>query len=245
MRSQTFLARDGRTVGRIEAQIYKRRRSPTAPRRPSSDRSDAIDDEDVVAALLKAAESWLAGQGASVMHGPLFARIDQRGMRHAGRGLSRPRRWSSCRGTRPISAVTSRRSGCRRRATSSPIVTISTRRTRSFEPVLLNRPEWKSRLRYRPLDLKNLDPKVDLMTELFNDAWRQLGLCADHARRIQVDGRQPEVHQATPDTASSPELDGEAVAFGIIVPNLHDIVADLNGRLGLTGLAEADRPHPP
>jgi hypothetical protein len=31
------------------------------------------------------------------------------------------------------------------------------------------------------------------------------------------------------------ELDGEAVAFGVIIPNLHEIVADRDGRLGWTG----------
>ena len=76
VRSQAFLAkRDGDTVGRIEAQVY----NDAVPNQASPYQFgslDAIDDRDVVAALLKAAETWLKSQGARVIHGPFSPSIN-------------------------------------------------------------------------------------------------------------------------------------------------------------------------
>lgn len=236
VRSQAFLARrDGRTVGRIEAQIYKDV-TPNGASPAQFGSLDAIDDEGIVAALLAAAESWLAGQGASVMHGPYSPSINAEcGMLvegfEAAPMVFMP--WHPPYLSRHVEAL-----GLQKARDLISYRHDINEKDRSFEPVLLNRPEWKSRLRYRPLDLKNLDSEVDLMTELFNDAWAanwgfvpitraEFKSMADSLKFIM-----------TPDYGFVVELDGEAVAFGIIVPNLHDIVADLNGRLGLTGLVK-------
>ncbi len=234
VRSQAFLARrDGRTVGRVEAQIYK----DIAPRGASPAQFgslDAIDDRDVVAALLSAVETWLAQQGATTIHGPFSPSINSEcGMLVQGVDAApmvfMP--WHPPYLGAHVEAL----GYAKARDLISYRYDISGK-DREFEPVLLNRKEWRDRLRFRPLRLNDLASEVGLMTDLFNDAWSGnwgfVPITRDEFKSM-ADSLK---FLMTEDYGFVTEIDGEPVSFGIIVPNLHDIAADFDGRLGLAGL---------
>ena len=234
VRSQAFLAkRDGDTVGRIEAQVYKDAR-PNKASPYQFGALDAIDDRGVIAALLKAAENWLKTEGAEVIHGPFSPSINAEcGMLIQGFDaipmVFMP--WHPAYLSRHVEALGYGKA----RDLISYGYDVSAK-DRQAEPLLLNRPEWKARLKFRPLNMKDLASEVDLMTRLFNDAWSgnwgfvpitrdEFKSMADSLKFIM-----------TEDWGFVTELDGEPVAFGIVVPNLHEATADLGGRLFPLGL---------
>ncbi|MFO1169202.1 MAG: hypothetical protein U1E19_14035 [Rhodoblastus sp.] len=234
VKSQAFLAkRDGDTVGRIEAQVYKDAR-PNKASPYQFGALDAIDDRGVIAALLKAAENWLKTEGAEVIHGPFSPSINAEcGMLIQGFDaipmVFMP--WHPAYLSRHVEALGYGKA----RDLISYGYDVSAK-DRQAEPLLLNRPEWKARLKFRPLNMKDLASEVDLMTRLFNDAWSgnwgfvpitrdEFKSMADSLKFIM-----------TEDWGFVTELDGEPVAFGIVVPNLHEATADLGGRLFPLGL---------
>lgn len=232
--SQAFLAkRDGDTVGRIEAQVYKDARpNKASPYQFGS--LDAIDDRQVVAALLKTAEDWLKAQGASVIHGPFSPSINAEcGMLIQGFEaipmVFMP--WHPPYLSRHVEAL----GYAKARDLISYGYDVSAR-DRDAAPLLLNRPEWRERLKFRPLRMNDLASEVDLMTRLFNDAWSSnwgfVPITRDEFKSM-ADSLK---FLMTEDWGFVTELDGEPVAFGIVVPNLHEITADLGGRLFPLGL---------
>ncbi len=234
VRSQAFLAkRDGDTVGRIEAQVYEEAR----PNRASPYQFgslDAIDDREVVAALLKAVEDWLKRQGAQTIHGPFSPSINAEcGMLIQGFEaipmVFMP--WHPPYLSRHVEAL----GYSKARDLISYGYDVSAK-DRDAEPLLLNRPEWRERLRFRPLRMNDLASEVDLMTRLFNDAWSGnwgfVPITRDEFKSM-ADSLQ---FLMTEDYGFVTEIDGEPVAFGIIVPNLHEATADLGGRLFPLGL---------
>lgn len=234
VKSQAFLAkRDGDTMGRIEAQVYKDAR-PNKASPYQFGALDAIDDRGVIAALLKAAETWLKAEGAEVVHGPFSPSINAEcGMLIQGFDaipmVFMP--WHPAYLSRHVEALGYGKA----RDLISYGYDVSAK-DRQAEPLLLNRPEWKARLKFRPLNMKDLASEVDLMTRLFNDAWSgnwgfvpitrdEFKSMADSLKFIM-----------TEEWGFVTELDGEPVAFGIVVPNLHEATADLGGRLFPLGL---------
>lgn len=234
VRSQAFLAkRDGRTVGRIEAQVYKEGR-PNQASPFQFGTLDAIDDRDVVAALLQAAENWLKAQGATVIHGPFSPSINAEcGLLVEGFDavpmIFMP--WHPRYLSRHVEALGYGKA----RDLISYRYDISSR-DREAQPLLLNRPEWRERLKFRPLRMNDLGSEVDLMTSLFNDAWSGNWGFTPITRDEFKSMADSLKFLMTEDYGFVTEIDGEPVAFGIIVPNLHEITADMNGRLGFFGL---------
>ncbi len=234
VRSQAFLAkRNGETVGRIEAQVYTGAR-PNKASPFQFGALDAIDDRDVVAALLKAAEDWLKAQGATVIHGPFSPSINAEcGLLVEGFEampmVFMP--WHPPYLSRHVEAL-----GYEKARDLISYGYELTAKDRAAEPLLLNRPEWRERLKFRPLRMKDLGSEVDLMTRLFNDAWAgnwgYVPITRDEFKSM-ADSLK---FLMTEDWGFVTELDGEPVAFGIVVPNLHEVTADLNGRLFPAGL---------
>ncbi len=234
VRSQAFLAkRDGDTVGRIEAQVYKEAR-PNQASPYQFGALDAIDDRGVIAALLKAAEDWLKAQGAQVINGPFSPSINAEcGMLIQGFEaipmVFMP--WHPAYLSRHVEAL----GYAKARDLISYGYDISTQ-DREAEPLLLNRPEWKARIKFRPLRMNDLASEVDLMTRLFNDAWSGNWGFVPISRDEFKSMADSLKFLMTEDWGFVTEIDGEPVAFGIVVPNLHEVTADLDGRLFPLGL---------
>ena len=228
--SQGFLARkNGRYVGRVAAQIYKNGITPVGASPAQFGAIDAIDDAEVVAALMKAVEDWLAARAASIVHGPFSPSVNaEAGMLVDGFTalpmIFMP--WSP-----PY--LPHHMEGCGYAKARDLISYRYTVRETDLESKgsILGRPEWKERIKIRTLDLKNLKSEAQIIMSVFNAArsnnWGFVPYTLEEFLAV-ADG----LKYVTPKEGGFiVELDGEAQAFGIVLPNLHEILADMNGKL--------------
>jgi hypothetical protein len=229
--AKEFLARSGgRWVGRIAAQVYKPEITPVSASRAQFGALDAIDDIAVTSALTSAAEEWLRARGATRVNGPFSPSINgEAGLLIEG-FEARPMifmPWNP-----PYLASHLETLGYVKACDLYSYRFAFENFGLGEKPRMLNRTEWQARLKLRPLKLDQLRKgETALMSELFNDAWRgnwgyvpftaeELNSSADLLKYI-----------ITPDYGIVAELDGVPQSFAIALPNLHEITADLNGRL--------------
>ena len=233
--SQAWLARkDGRYVGRIAAQLYKDGIKPVGASPAQFGALDSIDDETVVAALTKTAETWLRQRGQTMIVGPFSPSVNaEAGMLVEGfealpmifmpwTPAYLPVRLEDCGYTKARDLISYRYA-----VRPSDL---------EGKGSIMARPEWKDRLKIRTLDLKNLKDEAKIIVEIFNDAWSSnwgfVPFTLDEFLSV-ADGLK---YVMPVDGGFMVELDGEAQAFGIVLPNLHEILADRNGRLFPLGL---------
>ena len=229
-----WLARcNGQIVGRIAAQIYTEI-VPLDVSPAQFGSLDTIDDPSVVAALVATAEAWLRAQGASIVHGPFSPSINSEAGMLVDGFDAEPMVFMPWH-PRWLGPLLEQQGYSKARDLISYRYAI-TQRDRTAEPVVLRRPRWKERLRFRNIRLGDLKNEVAIMTDIFNDGWQEnwgfapIGVdefqsMADGLKFLMIE----ELGFVT-------ELDGEPVAFGIIIPNLHEMTADLGGRLLPLGL---------
>ena len=228
--SQAFLARkNGRWVGRIVAQVYKKGIVPVGASPAQFGAVDAIDDIEVAAALMKAVEEWLGARDATRINGPFSPSVNAEvGMLVEGFTampmIFMP--WSP-----PYLPSLMERCGyAKARDLISYRYTVREADLESKSSIMM-RPEWKERLKIRTLDLKNLKSESAILMGIFNDAWSSnwgfVPFTEDEFLSV-ADGLK---YVTPPEAGFIVELDGEAQAFGIVLPNLHEILADLDGKL--------------
>ena len=107
---------------------------------------------------------------------------------------------------------------------------------RQASPSIMARPEWRKRLKIRTLDLKNLDKEAEIIVDIFNDAWSENWGFVPFTLEEFMSSAEALKLVMPPEGGFMIELDGVPQAFGIILPNLHEITADLGGRLFPFGL---------
>ena len=233
--SQAWLARrDGRYVGRIAAQVYKDGIKPVGTSPGQFGALDAIDDEAVVAALMRTAETWLAQRDQTTVVGPFSPSVNaEAGMLVEGfeampmifmpwTPAYLPDRLTDCGYTKARDLISYRYA-----VRASDL---------EGKGSIMARPEWKERLTIRTIDLKNLKDEAKIIVDVFNDAWSNnwgfVPFTLDEFLSVG-DGLK---HVMPEDCGFMVELDGEVQAFGIVLPNLHEILADRDGRLFPMGL---------
>ena len=236
--AQEFLARrDGRWVGRILAQVYKPEFAPVEASRFQFGSLDAEDDLETVRALTGAAEAWLKARGAMAINGPFSPSINgEMGMLVQGFD-ERPvflTPWHPAYLSRHLEALGY--------AKARDVYSYSIDNTPGApdEPArMANRREWKGRLKTRQIDFSRLKKgETQLMTDLFNDGWRnnwgyvpftleEFNSIADALGFV-----------TPPELTMVVELDGRPAAFAVALPNLFEIIDDLDGRLLPTGIVK-------
>jgi hypothetical protein len=233
--SQSWLAyRDGKPAGRISAQIYKDGITPVEASRAQFGNLDAIEDETVVAKLAEAAESWLKSRGETLVHGPFSPSINgEMGMLIDGFDATpmflMP--WHPAY----LGTMLERQGYTKIRDVMSYRYDI-TDTDRDAVPKIITRAEWRDRLKIRTLDLKSLKTESAIIVEIFNDAWSQNWGFVPFTLEEFLSVADSLKYVMPPEGGFMIELDGTAQAFGIFLPNLHEITADLDGRLFPFGL---------
>ncbi len=231
---QKWLARrNGATVGRIAAQIY-RDIQPVGASRAQFGALDCIEDVDVLAGLTGAAEGWLAARGAHVAHGPFSPSVNSEcGLLVEGFAATpmvfMP--WHP-----PYLARLLEGQGYEKARDLVSYRYDVSDRDRTAEAPLQARARERESLTFRSLRMKDLDAEVALMTDLFNDAWSGNWGFAPIGRDEFKSMADSLKFIVTEDWGFVVELAGEPVAFGIVIPNLHEITRDLKGRLMPAGL---------
>ncbi|PTQ07798.1 N-acetyltransferase [Sphingomonas oleivorans] len=229
-----FLAsRDGRTVGRISAQVDRLVQDmPEAQGGgPGTGNWGMLEAEDgeTVAALLAVAEDWLRTRGMTRAIGPVSLSIwDEPGLLVLGHDHkptvmmghhdARHEAWIEAAGYRGI----------------KDLHTYELDIGREFPPLvqrIVTSGERNARIRIRKVDKSRFDAEAALILGILNDAWgNNWGYVPLTDAEIAYAGKKlkPIVFE---DLIRVAELDGEPVAFMMTLPDLNEMTADLNGRL--------------
>ncbi|QXX76396.1 hypothetical protein [Methylovirgula sp. HY1] len=233
--SQAWLARrDGKLVGRIFAQIYKDGIVPVGASPAQFGCLDAIEDEAVVAALIGTAENWLRQRGATRINGPFSPSVNgEVGMLVEGFDATpmifMP--WSPAY----LPGLLESRGYHKARDLISYRYAV-TAADRTDKPGILARPEWRDRLKIRTIDLTAMKKEAAVLVDVFNDAWSENWGFVPFTFDEFMSVADSMKYVMPPEGGFMVELDGTVQAFGVILPNLHEITADLEGHLFPLGL---------
>lgn len=220
--------RGRRPVGRISAQVDRLHLETHRDATGFFGFLEAIDDPEVFAALTSAAETWLRSREMRRVLGPFsFSVNDECGL--LVEGFEEPPMFLMPHG-RPYYDARLREVGYDKamdtvaclldtRGDPPPVMVEAVRRARSRG------------VRVRPIQLDRLSEELDRLREVYNDAWsgnwgfqpftREELANLGNALRLFV----------PPDFVQIAELEGETVAFIVLVPNVNEAIAGLGGRL--------------
>lgn len=222
--------RDGRAVGRIAAQVDTAAIAAWGQPIGCFGALDAIDDPGVVAELIATAAKKLSEKGMVRMRGPLTPNINgETGVQVEGQEndpmMLMP--WHPRYLFRHMESA-----GLTK---AKDVVSYAFRREPAMQGLNAVLGATDAALprgyRFRDVDLKNLAPDIETIRKIYNEAW------ADNWGFVPVSVAEAE-HLAkslrpivTADGVVILEHDGAPIAAALIIPNLFEYIADMNGRL--------------
>jgi hypothetical protein len=221
--------RDGRPVGRISAQVDRLVLQYMGAGTGQWGMFECIDDAGVAAALLRTAEGWLSAHGMTRSLGPFSLSIwDEPGLLVDGFEFAP---------TVMMGHHLPYYTGLVEAAGYAGIKDLYT-----YElPIAAGFPaavgrivaaaEKSSRIRMRNVDKSRFDAEAALILDILNDAWSDnWGFVPLTPAEVAYVGKKlkPIVFE---DLIRICEVDGEAVAFMITLPDVNELTRDLDGRL--------------
>jgi hypothetical protein len=220
--------RDGKPVGRISAQIDELHQQRYNNKTGFFGLIEAPDDAEVFSALFETAENWLRVNGMQQVAGPYNLGINQEiGILIDGFD-SRP--FVMTTHSTPYYGAAIEKCGYQpAQELLAYEVDIDTYTIPSLMRPLIRR--TAGRVKVRQLDQKNKEADFDLMRDIFNDAWQDnWNFVPFTQEEFRTVGK--ELLMVVPaDFIQIAEIDGEAAAFIVLLPDLNEVSADLNGRL--------------
>jgi hypothetical protein len=230
----TFIARkNGRDVGRITAQIDHEHIKRYDDARGFFGFLDTIEDAGVCKALLDAAEAWLKKRGMKHMRGPMSLCINEE-MGTLIDGFDTPPMILMPH-SRTYQAGLIEKSGLAKEKDVFAWryeVGEPPQRARKAHTEIMAMPDVK----IRPVVMKNMEAEVRLAMECFNDAWSEnwgfVPMTESELKKMAADLKMI----AIPDLMLVAEVDGEPAAISFALPNVNEMIRDLNGKLFPFGL---------
>ena len=235
-RAALWLAeRGGKVVGRVSAQVDDLVQERMGQGSGQWGMFEALDGE-AAAALIATAEGWLREQGMTRALGPFSLSIwDEPGLEIEGfdepptvmMGHHRPQyqAWVEAAGY----------------AKAKDLLTYEVDITNWSDPTigrLIAMGEKNPRIRIRKVDKARFDEEARVILTLLNDAWSDnWGFVPLTEAEIAYAGKKlkPIIYEELVRVA---EYDGEPVAFMITIPDLNELIRDLNGELFPFGWAK-------
>jgi len=220
--------RDGRPVGRISAQVDELHQQRYNNKTGFFGLIEAPDDHAVFAALFATAEAWLREKGMLQVIGPFNLGINQE-VGILVEGFDTPPRVMSTHSARYYGAAIE---ACGYQPAQDLLAyeaDISTYTVPESMFVLVNRAAPKVKI--RPLERKNMAADFEVMRDIFNDAWQNNWNFVPFTREeFWTIGK--ELLMVIPaNFIQIAEIDGEAAAFIVLLPDINEVIADLDGRL--------------
>ena len=218
---------DKQPVGRISAQIDRLCTEVGRPELGYFGMLDAIDDAEVFAALFEAAESWLKEQGKTTIAGPFNLNINQ-DIGLLIDGFDTPPYFMMPHGQPYYDAHVARLGY--QKAIDLLAYEIDPdfglpRVMRAIQDRL------NEHISIRHLDRKHIDRDLEMMRDIFNDAWsNNWGFVPFTEEEFRAIGREM-LLVVKDDFITIADYDGKPSAFLVVLPNLNEAIADLNGRL--------------
>jgi hypothetical protein len=228
-RAQLWLAeRGGRVVGRISAQVDELVQQHMGRGIGQWGFFDALDGE-AAEALIRTAEDWLRAQGMTSALGPISLSIwDEPGLEIEG--FDEPP--TAMMGHhRPEYRVWIEEAGYEK---AKDLLTYELDITDWKDPMierLIAMGERNPRIRIRSVDKSRFDEEARLILNLLNDAWSDnWGYVPLTEAEIAYAGKKlkPIIFSELVRIA---EVDREPVAFMLTIPDINELIADLNGEL--------------
>jgi hypothetical protein len=234
-RAQLWLAiRNGRTVGRISAQVDDLVLQHMGAGTGQWGMFEALDGA-AAAALIAVAEDWLRDQGMTRALGPVSLSIwDEPGLEIEGfaepptamMGHHRPEysAWIEAAGY----------------SKAKDLLTYEVDIAHWSDPRidrLIEMGERNAKIRIRAVDKSSFDAEAAIILNLLNDAWSDnWGYVPLTASEIAYAGKKlkPIIYE---DLVRIAEYDGEPVAFMITLPDINELIRDLDGELFPVGWA--------
>jgi GNAT superfamily N-acetyltransferase len=228
-KAQLWLAeRDGKTVGRISAQVDELVQEHMGQGTGQWGMFEVLDG-DAAAALIATAEDWLRAQGMTRSLGPISLSIwDEPGLEIEGfdqpptamMGHHRPeyQRWVEAAGY----------------AKAKDLITYELNIEHWDDPMidrLIAMGERNPRICIRMVDKSRFKEEARLILNLLNDAWsNNWGYVPLTEAEINYAGKKlkPIIFEELVRIA---EVDGEPVAFMLTIPDINELIKDLNGEL--------------
>ena len=227
--------RDGRAVGRISAQVDELVLEHMGAGTGQWGMLEALEEEAAIA-LIATAESWLRERGMTRALGPFSLSIwDEPGLLVQGfdqpptamMGHHRPAYQGWVEGAGYAKAKDLYTYELDIRISMIPLV-----------QKLIAAGERNPRIRLRRVDKSRFDDEAALILGILNDAWSDnWGFVPLTPSEIAYAGKKlkPIIYE---DLVYVAEYDGEPVAFMITIPDINELIADLDGRLFPFGWAK-------
>ena len=235
-RARLWLARRaGKVVGRISAQVDDLVQEHMAPGTGQWGMFEALDGE-TAAELISTAEGWLRDQGMTRALGPISISIwDEPGLLIKGfeqspmvmMGHHRPeyQGWIEAAGYRKAKDLYTYELDIR--IDMIPVI-----------DRLIKSGEKNPRIRIRNVDKSHFKEEAAIILNLLNDAWSDnWGFVPLTEAEIAYAGKKlkPIIYE---DLVRIAEYDGEPVAFMMTIPDINELIRDLNGELFPFGWAK-------
>lgn len=216
----------GKCVGRISASIDREHLDRHKDGAGFFGFFDTIDDEAVSKALIDRAENWLRSKGSRVARGPFsFCINEESGL--LVDGFDSPPMFMMPH-HRPYQASLVEKAGYAKTKDMYAwkyMVGEVNARTRGGHDAIANLPEVTS----RPVSLRHIERDVNLVVDIFNDAWNEnwgfVPATRNEVRKMAADFRlilMPELTRLV-------FIDNEPAAVAISLPNLNELVRDMDG----------------
>lgn len=225
---QFWLAvRNGVDVGRISAQIDKL--SPMLRDEGAGHFGliDAENDPAIFAALFETAEAWLRERGCKRALGPFNLSINE----ETGllvRGFDTPPMLMMGHDHAFVGERIEALGYATEKNLLAYILDADVEPPKGLQRLLAQPPK---NLRVRPLDRKRYMQDIQTITSIFNDAWSQNWGFVPYTE-AEVDHLAHALKPLLdPKLVPFVELDGEPVAFGVLLPNLNEAIRDFGGKL--------------
>jgi hypothetical protein len=220
--------RDGKPAGRISAQIdefYLERHDAGTG---FFGQMESFDDPEIFTALFKVAENWLRQQGMKRVIGPFNLGINQE-VGCLVEGFDSPP-YMMMGHARPYYDLSIKGQGYEK---IQDVLAYELQQHMFGLPDNIKRlvDRLSDKMTLRQVNRKDAAAELEIMRDIFNDAWSEnWGFVPFTREEFNKVGK--ELLMIVPaDFTWIAEVDGEPAAFMVLMPNLNEVIADLNGRL--------------
>ena len=194
---------------------------------------DTVDDEEVARALLARAESWLRGKGMKRARGPLSLNINEETGCLVDGFDSSP--YIMMPHHRPYQSTLIEKAGYTKvkdlYAWRYAIGDLNTRVKRAHAEI-----KALPEVSFRRASMKNLAKDVEVLVDVFNDAWSDnwgfVPFTRNEVKKMAADFKL----LLMPEITCICSIDGEPAAVALAIPNLNELVRDFDGKLFPLGL---------
>ena len=219
--------RNQRPVGRISAQIDQLHLDRYQDDMGFFGMLEAEDHPEIFQKLFTTAETWLRSQGIKRISGPFNLSINQE-LGLLVEGFDTPP--SMMMGhARPYYADRIEKNGYRKEKDLLAYIIDSDFKHCAAMKTVTSRA--KDRVRTRSLRKSRFDEELQIIRDIFNDAWSQnWGFVPFTNKEFEHLGKDLKL-LLDEDLVKIAEVDGEPAAFIVVLPNINEAIHDLNGRL--------------